>query len=63
MICININLFFFLTVVGTKNRPWPLLTNEGLTEEELEIRRRERRARIERQRDRDRNRDTRRGVH
>ena len=38
-----------------------MLTNQGLSPEELEVRRQERRARKERRRDRNRNRDTRRG--
>ncbi|XP_071540850.1 uncharacterized protein [Panulirus ornatus] len=42
---------------GATKRPWPLLTNEGLPEEELHRLRHERRARRERQRDRKKIRD------
>ncbi|XP_042860241.1 uncharacterized protein LOC122246053 [Penaeus japonicus] len=45
----------------TVKKPWPLLTNEGLTPEEIEKRNVERRARRERHKDRQRDRDSRRG--
>ena len=49
--------YFLMLCCTADTRPWPLLTNDGFTEEELKKRREENRARRKRFRDRENDRD------